>query len=247
MRTPKSVRGAEDLGRVRLSATFFLRDFLYSEIANVHGMTNLPENPDLAIAAGRALCGHLLEPLQASFGRLALRSGFRSPQVNAFGNKHYGNCASNETDRARHIWDQRSADGGMGAMATVVVPWLADRIASGGDWRGMAWWIHDKLPYSELQFFPKLGAFNIGWHERPRRRITSFAAPRGLLTKPGMPDRGGGHGALYCGFPALVTPPAWTPPTEIQRAGGAAGVVALQGRGRRTESDAHPHELRRVS
>ena len=25
--------------------------------------------------------------------------------------------------------------------------------------------IHDHLPYSELQFFPELAAFNIGWHD----------------------------------------------------------------------------------
>jgi hypothetical protein len=204
VRTPKSVKGAEDLGRVRLSETFFMRDFLYSEIANIHGMTNLPENPDLAIAAGKALCANLLEPLQSTFGRLAIRSAYRSPEVNAFGNAHFGNCASNDADRARHIWDQRSSDGGMGAMVTIVVPWLLDRIKTGTTWQAMGWWIHDHLPYSELQFFPKLAAFNIGWHERPRRRITSFAAPRGLLTKPGMPNNVGGHGACYEGFPILV-------------------------------------------
>jgi hypothetical protein len=213
MRTPKSVRGAENLGRVRLSRTFFMRDFLYSEIANVHGMTNLPEDPDLAIEAGKALCLNLLEPLQATFGRLAIRSAYRSPAVNAFGNAHFGNCASNEADRARHIWDRKSADDGMGAMATIVVPWFVDRLAAGATWQAMAWWIHDNLPYSDLQFFPKLGAFNIGWHERPRRRITSFAAPRGLLTKPGMPNHEGDHSASYRGFPALVKPAAWAPST----------------------------------
>jgi hypothetical protein len=212
MRTPVSVRGAEDLGRVRLSRTFFLRDFLYSEIANIHGITNLPRDPDLAIAAGRALCEHLLEPLQASFGRLAIRSAYRSPEVNGFGNTHYRNCASNEADRARHIWDQKSVDGGMGAMATVVVPWLIDHLAAGGSWVAMAWWIHDHLPYSELQFFPKLAAFNIGWHERPRRRITSFAPPRGLLTKPGMPNHNGDHGRHYVGLPSLDT--AWCQATQ---------------------------------
>lgn len=221
MRTPRSVRGAEDFGRVRLSQTFFMRDFLYSEIANLHGMTNLPDDPDLAIEAGRALCAGLLEPLQATFGRLAIRSAYRSPQVNAFGNKHYRNCASNEADRARHIWDRRSADGGMGAMATIVVPWLVDRLEAGTAWQAMAWWIHDHLPYSELQFFPKLAAFNIGWHERPRRRITSFAAPRGLLTKPGMPNHAGDHSVFYKGFPVLNTPPAWAasaPPGRSERA-----------------------------
>ena len=185
-----------------------MRDFLYSEIANVHHLTNLPEIPDLAITAGRGLCGQLLEPLQDTFGRLAIRSAYRSPQVNAFGNAHFHNCASNESDRARHIWDQRSTDGGMGAMATIVVPWLVDRIHEGTPWQAMAWWIHDHLPYSELQFFPKLGAFNIGWHEMPRKRIMSFAPPRGLLTKPGMPNHGGDHSAHYPGFPK----PAWQRP-----------------------------------
>jgi hypothetical protein len=48
----------------------------------------------------------------------------------------------------------------MGAMATIVILWLVDRLGKQSDWRAMAWWIHDHLPYSELQFFPKLGAFN---------------------------------------------------------------------------------------
>jgi hypothetical protein len=206
-RTPKSVKGLEDFTRIRLSETFFMRDFLYSEIAAVHGMLNLPTNADLAIAAGSMLCQELLEPLQATFGRLCIRSAYRSPEVNGYGNAHYGSCASNEFDRARHIWDQRSADGGMGAMATVIVPWLADRLQQGVLWQAMAWWIHDHLPYSELQFFPKLAAFNIGWHEMPKRRITSFAQPRGLLTKPGMTNYDGDHRDQYPGFPELVLPP----------------------------------------
>jgi hypothetical protein len=216
MRTPRSVRSAENLGRVRLSETFFMRDFLYSEIANIHCMTNLPDDPDLAIEAGKALCSSLLEPLQATFGRLAIRSSYRSPVVNAFGNAHFGNCASNEADRARHIWDQRSADGCMGAMATVVVPWFVDRLAAGTNWQAMAWWIHDNLPYSELQFFPKLGAFNFGWHERPKRRIISFAAPRGLLTKPGMPNHEGDHSAFYRDFPTLAKSTTWAVPVTAR-------------------------------
>jgi hypothetical protein len=204
MRAPRGVRSAETLGRVRLSRNFFMRDFLYSEISNVHGIRNLPQDPDLAIAAGRALCEDLLEPLQATFGRLAIRSAYRSPQVNAFGNLHYGSCGSNEHDRGRHIWDQRSADGGMGAMTSLAIPWLVDRLEQGVTWTAMAWWIHDHLPYSELQFFPKLAAFNIGWHETPLRRITSFAPPRGLLTKPGMDNHRGLHRKEYPGFPRLV-------------------------------------------
>jgi hypothetical protein len=186
MTAPATVRSAEAFGRVRLSRTFFMRDFLYSEIASIEGMTNLPDDPDLAIAAGRGLCENVLEPLQATFGRLAIRSAYRSPEVNAFGCAHRLSCASNEKNRARHTCDRRSKDGRMGALATVVVPWLVDRRAAGTTWQAMAWWIHDNLPYSELQFFPKLFAFNIGWHEAPRRTIYSFVAPRGFLTKPGF-------------------------------------------------------------
>jgi hypothetical protein len=204
MRAPRSVRSAEEYGRVRLSRNFFMRDFLYSEIANIHGQRNLPLDADLAVAAGRALCEHLLEPLQATFGRLAIRSAYRSPEVNATGNRFYHSCGANERNRARHIWDQRSADGGMGAMTTVVVPWLVDRLDSGLPWTAMAWWIHDHLSYSELQFFPKLAAFNIAWHENPQRRISSFAPPRGVLTKPGMANHSGRHSKEYPGFPRLV-------------------------------------------
>jgi hypothetical protein len=203
MRQPGSVRSLEALGRVRLSRSFFMRDFLYSEIANLHGIPNIPEEPELAIAAGRLLCENLLEPLQASFGRLAIRSAYRAPAVNLLGNRKGLSCASNEHNRARHGWDRRDADGCLGAMATVVVPWFADRYATGTPWQAMAWWIHDHLPYSELQFFPKLAAFNIGWRERPLRRIDSFIKPRGCLTRPGMANHDGDHSHLYPSFPAL--------------------------------------------
>jgi hypothetical protein len=202
MKTSTSVRSLENFGRTRLSQSFFMRDFLYSEIAAVEGMANLPGDPDLAIAAGRGLCENLLEPLQATFGRLAVRSSYRSPEVNAFGARYRLSCASNEKNLARHIWDRRSKDG-MGALACIVVPWLVDRMEAGTTWQAMAWWIHDHLPYSELQFFPKLAAFNIGWHEVPKRTIYSFIAPRGFLTKPGFSNHDGGHGHLYEGFPKL--------------------------------------------
>ena len=93
----------------------------------------------------------------------------------------------------------------MGAMASIVVPWLIDRLDEGVAWQAMAWWIHDHLPYSQLQFFPKLAAFNIGWHEYPRRTISSFAPRRGILTSPGRPNHEGSHRHEYPGFPAMVS------------------------------------------
>lgn len=197
MKKVDTLAALEELGRVRLSRSFYLREFLYSEIAALHGLRNVPDNPELAISVGRKLCEELLEPLQERFGRIAIRSAYRSSAVNAFGHARKLNCASNASNHARHIWDVPDANGQHGAMACIVLPWFADRYAEGADWRSLAWWVHDHLPYSSLCFFPKLAALNIGWHEAPERRIDSYAAPRGCLTKPGMPDHEGRHDALY--------------------------------------------------
>ena len=203
MKPVATYKHLEDLGRVRLSPNFFMRDFLYSEIAAWNGMRNVPDFPDAAVEVGMRLCSELLEPLQATFGRIAIRSGYRSPEVNRFGNVHKLNCASNEANYSAHIWDYPDANGKRGATACVVVPWLVDHVARGGRWTDMAWWIHDHLPYSSLCFFPTLCAFNINWHEVPQRRIDSYAAPKGCLTGPGKADPEGCHADLYEGFPRL--------------------------------------------
>ena len=52
MRKPASMKALEKLGRVRLSEHFFMREMLHSEIASFHGIPNIPDDPDLAIAAG---------------------------------------------------------------------------------------------------------------------------------------------------------------------------------------------------
>jgi hypothetical protein len=188
MRKPTSVAALTELGRVRLSKSFFMRDMLHSEIAQVHGLLNSPDDPELAIAAGTRLCEELLEPLQEEFGRVAIRSAYRSSAVNELGwrmqaqHKKAYNCASNEANAAGHIWDIRDKDGCMGATACVVVPSFWDRHHEPGDWRILAQWIHDRLNYSSLEFFPTYWAMNMNWHERPRRRITSYAEPRGVWT-----------------------------------------------------------------
>jgi hypothetical protein len=208
MKKPTSMRGLEELGRVRLSQNFFLRDFLHSEIGSFYGIPNIPDDPDLAIAAGSRLCEQLLEPLQLTFGRLHLRSGYRAAALNKFGNENNLNCARNEATAANHIWDLRDGEGCMGATACVVVPWVWDRHRQPGDWRRLAWWIRDHLPYGSLQFFPKLWAVNITWHERPKKDITSYAEPRGILTRPGMANWDEDHSSFYESFPPRGTIPA---------------------------------------
>ncbi len=194
----------ETLGRVRLSKHFFMRDFLYSEIGNFHEKQNIPDNPDLAIACGRAFCDALLDPLEETFGRVAVRSGYRSPALNRFGNENRLNCARNDYPLECHIWDRGEGEDRI-AGASVVIPWFADQYATGRDWRDLAWWMHDHLEYSEIWFFPKLCAFNIAWRPSPLRRIDSYIAPRGTLVKAGKaPDETlAQRQARYGDFPAF--------------------------------------------
>lgn len=176
------MRGLETLGRVRLSRHFFMRDFLYSEIGNVHEIQNIPDDPDLAIETGSAFCQALMDPLEETFGRIAVRSGYRSAALNRFGNENRLNCARNDNPLECHIWDWGRGDARV-AGASVVIPWFADQ--KGRDWRDLAWWLHDHLPYSEIWFFPKLCAFNLVWRPTPQRRIDSYIAPRGRLLAAG--------------------------------------------------------------
>ena len=159
-----------------------MREFLYSEIANMYGLQNIPDDPDRAIAHGRAFCTELLDPLEETFGRVAVRSGYRSPTLNRFGNENRLNCARNDNPLECHIWDRA---GDPIAGASIVIPWFTDQYDKGRDWRDLAWWMHDHLPYSEIWFFPKLAAFNLVWRETPLRRVDSYIAPRGTLLKAG--------------------------------------------------------------
>lgn len=196
MRKPQTVKALEELERIQLSKCFFMREFLYSEISQIEGIPNIPDQPELAIAAGKNLCQKVLEPIQAALGKITIRSAYRSCAVNAKGaeNSNQYNCASNESNYARHIWDVKDADGYMGATACIVVPSFIPYYEHTQDWTVLAWWIHDhNEAYTEMTFFPKNAAFNISWRENPKlsKAIDSYVrnlhtGRKGYLTKEGM-------------------------------------------------------------
>lgn len=211
MKNLQTVKALEELGRVQLSQSFFMREFLYSEISQIEGIGNIPENPELALAAGRNLCQQVLEPIQQQLGRISIRSAYRSRQVNAKGaeNNNQYNCAKNESNYAKHIWDVKDADGYMGATACIIVTSFIPYYERTGDWTALAWWIHDRIDaYAELTFFPKYAAFNISWHENqtfPKSIYSYIENPHtnkksGYLTKVGMSNFTGSHAKFYQEF-----------------------------------------------
>ena len=92
----------------------------------------------------------------------------------------------------------------------------------GRDWQVLAWFMHDHLPYSEMVFFVQNAAVNltwrgdpcdeahvgdaaqfdssvgsIVWRSEPRRKVHSFAKPKGLLIKNGEPCHGRSRNERY--------------------------------------------------
>ena len=70
-----TVERLDRFGRTRLSQHSYMRDFLFSDIAAVHGLINAPDDPDLAVAAGAwrpSMAGDIRQPairLQAESDR----------------------------------------------------------------------------------------------------------------------------------------------------------------------------------
>ncbi len=208
-KSPTSVAALTELGRVRLSKHFFMREMLYSEVSNYYGVPNVPEDPALAVKAGRQLCEKLLEPLNEAFGGVVVRSAYRSPTLNDFCHQKYRQgetacyCSDNVYSAARHIWDRRDDKGLMGATASVLVPAYLNLYQESGNCEPLAWWIRDHLPeYAEVTFFPPQGAFNIRWYEgEADQAIYEDAGPNmgddRLITKKGMDNFDGDHRDRY--------------------------------------------------
>lgn len=232
MQSINSYDRLEEFGRRRLSRNFYMREFLQTEIGAWFGIRNVPDHPEVAIAMGERLCNGLLEPLQDVFGRVHIRSGYRSTGVNAYGNEHKLNCASNEKNFAGHIWDHPDVNGHYGATVCVVVPALMDFIERGGSWTSMAWWIHDHLPYNNLCFFSRQGSFNINWHEQPTREISSYTIPKGRLTGPGMANHAGNHETEYAELLDFVRGNGRTWAASLELPLASTAMVPLDGRPR---------------
>jgi hypothetical protein len=213
MQTPTTVAALTELGRVRLSEHFFMREMLYSEVANLHAVPNIPEDPAAAIFAGEQLCQRVLEPLRKAFGHVAVRSAYRSPTVNDFCHQRYQQgdvacfCSDNGYNAARHIWDRRDDKGFAGATASVVLPAHIEHFERTRDWQSLGWWIRDHIAdYEEVIFMPWLCAFNIRWYEGPRSRAIRYSdgTRREVLTEAGAPGFDGDHADKYAALAPIL-------------------------------------------
>jgi hypothetical protein len=206
MRMPETVKALEKLGRVQLSKSFFMREFLYSEISQIGQIPNIPDDPELTILAGKNPCENVLEPIQDVLGRISIRSAFRSCEVNQKGSETKESCSTNDKNYAEHIWDKRDKHGFMRATAFIIVTSFIPYYEQTNDWTALAWWIHDHISaYANMTFLPKYAAFNINWNENPGYEKFIYSdienphssKSSGYLTKKGIDNFEGSHEDSY--------------------------------------------------
>lgn len=175
----------EELGRIRLSQNFFMRDFLHSELSTAFNILNIPDDLELAVFAGSKLCEEILEPLTEKYGRIHIRSGYRRAKINEFGFRRRLKCSSNEKNYAYHIWDHKDQNGFMGAAACIVIPGLINNPNIEETQTKLAEWIVANTDFHRLTFFTKNMAFNIGWHQKPLKDVLVYNPRKRWLMKKG--------------------------------------------------------------
>lgn len=145
----------------RLSKHFILRDFLYSTEASLMGLANHPEDLDMVIRAGKALCEKVLEPITEQFGRPAITYGYACRDAIEAGYE-----ITNPKSSAPHQWDRGTFDDEVYARVDILPFCVEDGLVSK---HGFGRWLMYNLDIDLLQQWTHSNGFCITISPRPRR------------------------------------------------------------------------------
>ncbi len=146
------------LARVRLSQSFFMRDFLYSDITVEREETNVPIRSELAVIAGRELCRTILEPLAQTFGGLTIVCGYLNPT----------HCRLNRRDPKVHCWGFLDDNETIVAGASIYLPWFMDQHSLATDGKYLAGWVIQNLPCDHVLLDCDDNSIILCWTPKPR-------------------------------------------------------------------------------
>lgn len=173
VRQPKSIKALkeayEGLSRIRLSKNFILRDFLFSTASSSLRVTNYPEHPELVIAAGKALCDQLLEPILQRFGRFAITFGYQSRE-----GAEADDPTLSPTASCPHVWDRKSWGDEVYARVDILPFCVEDGDISK---EAFARWIMHNLDVDLLMQWTRSNVFCLTISPRPRRVWLEWGNP----------------------------------------------------------------------
>ena len=164
----------EKLARVRLSKNFILRDFLFSTESAARGFTNYPEDPDMVIRSGKALCEKILEPILARWGRVWITFAYMSREGIEHGlseAKRQANPRSSDP----HMWDRKSWGDGIYSRIDILPICVEDGEVSKMEF-GM--WVMMNLDCDLLMQWQRSNVFCITISPKPRRVWIGWGSPK---------------------------------------------------------------------
>jgi hypothetical protein len=97
----------ETLALTRLSKNFLLRDFLFSTECAALGLSNFPDDVDMVIRAGKALCERVLEPILEHFGQFSIIFGYQC-RAGIEAEWSAKKRAENPRSSSPHQWDRKT-------------------------------------------------------------------------------------------------------------------------------------------
>lgn len=158
---------------MRLSKNFILRDFLFSTESASLGLSNYPERPELVIAAGRALCESILEPVLKRFGNFAITFGHQCRQAIESGKLR--SRQSNPYSSNPHQWDRRTFGDSVYARVDILPFAVEDGLV---DKHSYGHWLMHELDIDLLMSWKRSNVFCISISPYPRRVWFEWGRPK---------------------------------------------------------------------
>ena len=155
-----------ELSRTRLSPNFILRDFLFSTDAAAAGHSNFPsDDADLVVKSGKQLCGQVLEPILAKFGRFAITFGYQARSMLDSPAQQADPKYDRESSQP-HQWDRDTQGSDVYAHVDILPYCVEDRMVTKQEF---AHWCMMNLDIDLLMQFPDSNVYCTTISPKPRR------------------------------------------------------------------------------
>jgi hypothetical protein len=145
---------------IRVGEYYLLSDFLFNNLAIIHGVPNMPESFDGDEVAGiKGLCEAILDPVAKQFGKPSITHAFQSLEL---WEAKYG-----EKGSPNDLHSYRLNRGGVGGAA--------DILCHGHEPDTIARWIRDRCEFDRLIVYPDRPILCVAWTSvKPRSHCKTW-------------------------------------------------------------------------
>lgn len=175
--------------RTRLSKHFILREFLYSSDSEFRGLSNMVDDREAVIRAGKAMCLNILEPITERFGKPFVTFGYQAKNgIEA----DWSSAKRKDKPRSSspHCWDRKTFGDLIYCRVDILPVCVEDGEVSKHEF---GQYLMHNLNVDLLMTFKRSNTFCITYSEyRPRRVWVEWGSP-----EMGQPKRETFMGAEY--------------------------------------------------